>query len=320
MGSEPIDLTTALAGFEQLWSPRIVTRVNDYDVRIAKVAGEHVWHAHDHTDEFFLVLDGELRIALRDGAAGGEREVVLGRGEVYVVPRGGGAPPVVAGRCVDPDVRAVWHLQRRRPARPGARARGRHHRSPALTAKTPGDARAPAGRVAAMTAQALAGALADDVRRKVFAAVVLGAGDAGAVADRTGLTARQVVTALRRLRDAGLLDGADAGLRVDADRLREAARTAPAVRTVEDGPDGALRPFLRDGTVLSLPAQHGRRRLLLAQVATSFEPEVHYPERDVDDVLRGWCAGGRADHVSLRRYLVDEGFLARERGVYRRAG
>ena len=86
MSDEPIDLLTALASFDQLWSPRIVTRVNDYDVRVAKVAGEHVWHAHDHTDEFFLVLDGELRIGLRDGD--GERTVVLPRGAVYVVPRG----------------------------------------------------------------------------------------------------------------------------------------------------------------------------------------------------------------------------------------
>ena len=87
MTEEPIALETVLAGFDRLWSPRIVTRVNDYDVRVAKVAGEHVWHAHAHTDEFFLVLDGELTIALRDGApegtgggdAKGERSVVLGR-------------------------------------------------------------------------------------------------------------------------------------------------------------------------------------------------------------------------------------------------
>ncbi|MEU4481133.1 cupin domain-containing protein [Micromonospora sp. NPDC023966] len=88
MNFEPIELAAALARFDQLWSPRIITTVNDYDVRIAKVAGEHVWHAHDHTDEFFLVLDGELRIALRDGAEGAEREVVLPRGAVFVVPRG----------------------------------------------------------------------------------------------------------------------------------------------------------------------------------------------------------------------------------------
>ncbi|MBT2492054.1 cupin domain-containing protein [Streptomyces sp. ISL-96] len=83
---EPIALTDALGSFDALWSPRIVTRVNDYDVRVAKVAGEHVWHVHEDTDEFFQVLDGELTIALREG--GVERSVVLATGSVYVVPRG----------------------------------------------------------------------------------------------------------------------------------------------------------------------------------------------------------------------------------------
>jgi len=82
MSTEPISLTAALASFDVLWSPRIVTRVNDYDVRIAKVHGEHLWHTHDDTDEFFLVLDGELHIDLRD------RAVVLNKGDVFTVPRG----------------------------------------------------------------------------------------------------------------------------------------------------------------------------------------------------------------------------------------
>lgn len=59
-----------------------MTRVNDYDIRVAKVRGEHIWHVHDLTDEFFLVLDGELRISLPD------RTVVLRRGDVFTVPRG----------------------------------------------------------------------------------------------------------------------------------------------------------------------------------------------------------------------------------------
>ncbi|GAA2540057.1 MULTISPECIES: cupin domain-containing protein [Streptomyces] len=83
---EPLSLDRALASFTEQWSPRIVTAVNDYDVRIAKVEGEHVWHAHDHTDEFFLVLDGELHIALREPS--GERTVVLPKGAVFTVPRG----------------------------------------------------------------------------------------------------------------------------------------------------------------------------------------------------------------------------------------
>ncbi len=86
MTNEPVALDAALASFTQRWSPRIVTTVNDYDVRVAKVEGEHLWHTHDHTDEFFLVLDGELHIGLRDEA--GERTVVLPKGSVFTVPRG----------------------------------------------------------------------------------------------------------------------------------------------------------------------------------------------------------------------------------------
>ncbi|WP_067830781.1 cupin domain-containing protein [Actinomadura kijaniata] len=86
MSNDPIALDRALASFDALWSPRVVTHVNDYDVRVAKVEGEHVWHAHDDTDEFFLVLDGELFISLRERA--GERTVRLPRGAVFTVPRG----------------------------------------------------------------------------------------------------------------------------------------------------------------------------------------------------------------------------------------
>lgn len=86
MNIDPVALGEALASFDALWSPRVVARVNDYDVRVAKVEGEHVWHVHDHTDEFFLVLDGELRIGLRGPA--GERTVTLPKGSVFTVPRG----------------------------------------------------------------------------------------------------------------------------------------------------------------------------------------------------------------------------------------
>ncbi|WP_308013264.1 cupin domain-containing protein [Streptomyces beigongshangae] len=84
--SGPVALSAALASFTELWSPRIVASVNDYDVRLAKVAGEHVWHTHDHTDEFFLVVRGELLIELREPA--GERTVTLPEGSLYTVPRG----------------------------------------------------------------------------------------------------------------------------------------------------------------------------------------------------------------------------------------
>lgn len=81
----PIDLNEVLATFDAAWSPRIVTRVNDYDIRLARFDGEHVWHVHEDTDEFFLVLDGEIEIGLRDPD---ERVVTLARGQVFVVPKG----------------------------------------------------------------------------------------------------------------------------------------------------------------------------------------------------------------------------------------
>ncbi len=91
----PVALTEALARVDALWSPHVVLQVNEYDVRVAKVAGEHVWHAHDDTDEFFLVLDGELTIALEEPSGG--RTVVLPTGSVFVVPRGTRHRPSSAG-------------------------------------------------------------------------------------------------------------------------------------------------------------------------------------------------------------------------------
>ncbi|MEV4601034.1 cupin domain-containing protein [Amycolatopsis sp. NPDC049253] len=84
--NQPIDLQTVLDGFDAVWSPRIVANINDYDIRLARFSGEHVWHVHENTDEFFLVLDGEIQIGLREPS--GERVVTVGRGSVFVVPRG----------------------------------------------------------------------------------------------------------------------------------------------------------------------------------------------------------------------------------------
>ena len=98
MTISPVNLNQALATFTDIYSPRIVGRVNDYDIRIAHTRGEHVWHVHDHTDEFFLVLDGGFDIALRD--ADGERTVSLGPGEIFVVPRGTEHKPSSPGGAI----------------------------------------------------------------------------------------------------------------------------------------------------------------------------------------------------------------------------
>ena len=86
MIQKPVNLNKALESFSDTWSPRIVTKVNDYDVRIAHVEGEHVWHAHEETDEFFLVLKGNFDIAIRE--EGEEKVVCMTEGDTYVVPRG----------------------------------------------------------------------------------------------------------------------------------------------------------------------------------------------------------------------------------------
>jgi len=87
MTSQPVNVGAALDSFEQVWSPRIVARVNDYDVRVAHARGEHVWHVHEDTDEFFLVLDGAFDVAVR-ASDGSETTVRLRTGDTYVVPRG----------------------------------------------------------------------------------------------------------------------------------------------------------------------------------------------------------------------------------------
>lgn len=67
---------------DDLWSPRVIAEMNDYQFKVVRIQGDFVWHSHDDTDEAFYVLDGELRIDFRDGS------VELGPGDLYVVPRG----------------------------------------------------------------------------------------------------------------------------------------------------------------------------------------------------------------------------------------
>lgn len=87
MDAKPVNLTDALASFDEIYSPRIVASMNDYHVKIAHTRGEHLWHVHEDTDEFFLILDGQFDIAMRD-AAGNETSVVLRKGDTFVVPKG----------------------------------------------------------------------------------------------------------------------------------------------------------------------------------------------------------------------------------------
>lgn len=79
---DKINLNEKLTQFSEYWSPRTVAQYNDLDVMVVKSKGEFVWHKHDDTDDFFLVLKGKLTIQLRD------QEIHLEAGDLYIVPRG----------------------------------------------------------------------------------------------------------------------------------------------------------------------------------------------------------------------------------------
>jgi mannose-6-phosphate isomerase-like protein (cupin superfamily) len=79
---DKVNLAEKLASFSEWFSPKIVGYLNDYKLEVVKVHGEFVWHSHEDTDDFFLVLQGRLTIQLRD------RDVELSPGELFVVPRG----------------------------------------------------------------------------------------------------------------------------------------------------------------------------------------------------------------------------------------
>lgn len=91
MGTQAVDLADKLSLFSEHWSPKVVARLNDYEVKVVKLDGEFVWHTHDDTDELFLVLSGVLTIQLRAG------DVVLHPGQLYVVPRAVEHCPVAEG-------------------------------------------------------------------------------------------------------------------------------------------------------------------------------------------------------------------------------
>ena len=176
---------------------------------------------------------------------------------------------------------------------------------------------------AAPDANTIVGLLADDDRRRVVAAIELGAGSLADAVVAADLPEHRVAKALGKLLDSGLVTTASGGsFAVDGDTIRRAARQAlqrppsteheaelPAVRKV-------LEAFVRDGRITSMPAAAGKRRTLLDWLARQFEPGHRYLEAEVTAMLEGHAE----DPVTLRRYLVDESFLDRSHGMYWRSG
>jgi len=93
METIPINLEKKLEIFSDFWAPKIIGQMNDYQIKLAKVKGEFVWHAHPDTDELFLVIKGSLSIHLRDGV------VVLNVGDMFIVPKGVEHKPTAEDEC-----------------------------------------------------------------------------------------------------------------------------------------------------------------------------------------------------------------------------
>jgi mannose-6-phosphate isomerase-like protein (cupin superfamily) len=90
---DKVNLAAAFARIGDHWNPRLAGEINDTAVKLAKLKGEFVWHFHEHEDEMFLVVDGNLTIRFRD------RDVALSPGEFLVIPKGVEHLPVAAEEC-----------------------------------------------------------------------------------------------------------------------------------------------------------------------------------------------------------------------------
>jgi mannose-6-phosphate isomerase-like protein (cupin superfamily) len=96
--NEPLDVAERLSLVSEHWSPKVVARLNNYEIKVVKLKGEFVWHTHEDTDELFLVVDGKLTIQLREGS------VDLKQEQLFVVPKGVEHCPVAEGEV---DVRLL---------------------------------------------------------------------------------------------------------------------------------------------------------------------------------------------------------------------
>lgn len=93
MPPTPINLSNKFDQFSDQWSPKIVAEMDGFQFKLAKLAGDFVWHSHSDTDEAFLIIDGDLRIDFRDGS------VVLKKGEMLIVPKGVEHKPFAESEC-----------------------------------------------------------------------------------------------------------------------------------------------------------------------------------------------------------------------------
>ncbi|MFD3678078.1 DUF2087 domain-containing protein [Streptomyces sp. NPDC058613] len=165
--------------------------------------------------------------------------------------------------------------------------------------------------------------LAEPTRLRVFSAVVLGASTLPAAAEAAGVSAKETAVALRRLQDGGLVVESEGLLAARTGHFKDIVRDTRTTEEPErhgyadEEVESLLRTFVRDGRLVRLPSQWGRRRIVLQHLThRTFSTDTTYDERSVNEELKAWCEGAGTDHVTVRRYLVDLCLLGREAGRY----
>ena len=168
-------------------------------------------------------------------------------------------------------------------------------------------------------------ALVDPERLAMAGTLARRAATAAELSEALALPTARVRRHLNRLTAAGVvrLHEDRRTYRLDAETLRWAAEqvgppreAGVALGAASEDEEAVLRTFFRGGRLTEIPAKGSKRRIVLERIALEFEPGVRYHEREVNAIVGRFFR----DHAALRRYLVDEGFLARERGEYWRSG
>jgi hypothetical protein len=168
-------------------------------------------------------------------------------------------------------------------------------------------------------------ALADPERLAIAGLLAGGDRSPSGLAQTLDLQPARVRKHLNRLTAAGVvrLNDDRRTYRLDPETLRWAAeQVGPpreagiALGAANEDEEAVLRTFFRDGRLTEIPAKESKRRIVLERIAVEFEPGVRYDEKEVNVVVSRF----HHDYAAIRRYLVDEGFLARERGEYWRSG
>ena len=168
-------------------------------------------------------------------------------------------------------------------------------------------------------------ALADPERLAMAGLLARGDRSPTQLAAELDMDLNRVRKHLNRLAAAGVARLRDdrRAYRLDADTLRWAAeQVGPprepglALAAADENEEAVLRAFFRNGRLTEVPTKESKRRIVLERIALEFEPGVHYEEAEVNAIVGRFFT----DHAALRRYLVDEGFLDREHGIYWRSG